>query len=121
MNEIKKFTIEEKVDAWEKFDEIYKTLFNQTNIRFIGSKIYEPFHGWSDMDNDLASQLFTVLKKDGTGRKEYIVEGNELILNTLKSLPSNNAWGLSFEEATNFLDYNKIKWEIIFDEEAEII
>ncbi|MEO6304603.1 MAG: hypothetical protein ABIP51_15695 [Bacteroidia bacterium] len=112
-----KLTEQEKKIAIESADKLFDDLFNKTKIRFIGSNIYKPYNGWQSMSGKESDELFVVLKKN----KEFIVEGEEKYINQLKKLPSQHAWGLTFKEATNYLNSNKISWEIIYESDAATV
>ena len=100
-------------------DNLLTQLTISTQIRFVGSNLYMPYEGWENITNEFAEQLFSVLKDSNTEKRfESIVEGEKLIIEQLKNLPSKYAWGLSFEEAINFLNANKISWEVVCEEEA---
>lgn len=119
MAEYKKFTAEEKNMAHEVFENIFKILY-KTTIRFVGSNLYRPFNGWQSEQSD-DNLLIVIQMVENNKAKEFIVEGDEFVINELKTITGEYAWGLSFEEATEFLNKNGISWELIFEKDAPLL
>jgi hypothetical protein len=100
-------------------DSLLTNIFNKSTIKFVGSNIYQPYGGWDNLSDEDAAKLFSVLRDSKTSKRtEFIVEGDETIINELKQIPSNYAWGLSFDEAVKYLQEKGISWEIVHEDEA---
>lgn len=81
-------------------DVLFDDLFNKTQIRFVGSNLYRPYHGWEELDDAIAANLFTVLYTPvPKGRQvEFIVEGDEEIIAELQTITTKFAWDYQWKK-----------------------
>jgi hypothetical protein len=100
-------------------DVLIYEMFQKTDVQFVGSQIYKPYHGWESATEEEMLSVFAVIRNKGSQMLEYIVEGDEQIISCLKELvDSTNFFALNFDDAVEFLQNNYLTYEIILEEEA---